>query len=215
MVTPEGLRVKVCVPIEEPTNTKGSNVLKMEGEEPINGTTPAKTEPSKPQVTSEFSQSSRTKPSLSPDKTRIPEGKPKILDPKDADVNNIRGTKGENEAAKVLAENGYKVEQLSDKTKGKIQGEKKPDFKVEEEIFDNYTPAGKTSARSIWTTLQEKMTNPKTGAKQADRFVINMNESKLTLEQMTKQFKDFPLEGLKEIILIKDGKVIHFLPFNN
>jgi hypothetical protein len=44
--------------------------------------------------------------------------------------------------------------------------------------------------------------------------MVNMNESKLTMEQMTKQFKDFPLEGLKEVILVKDGKVIHFFPFD-
>ena len=45
MVTPEGFRIKVRIPIEEPTNTKGSNVLKIEGEETTNGATPAKTTP--------------------------------------------------------------------------------------------------------------------------------------------------------------------------
>ena len=34
MVTPEGFRVKVRVPVEEPTNTKGSNVLESRSENP-------------------------------------------------------------------------------------------------------------------------------------------------------------------------------------
>ncbi|MGI9056293.1 MAG: hypothetical protein ACR2F2_10890 [Pyrinomonadaceae bacterium] len=157
----------------------------------------------------------RTEPSLKPDKSRFPDGEPKTLSQKDIDPNNIRGTKGENESAKVLSESGFKVEQLSDKVKGKIQGVKKPDLTIEGKIFDAYTPNKTTSARSIWTTLKGKMVDPKTGVKQADRFVINMNKSDLTLEQMTKQFKDFPLQDLKEVIIIKDGKIIHFFPFKD
>ncbi len=157
----------------------------------------------------------RTTASMTPDKARIPEGKPKMLGSKDIDPNNIRGIKGENESAKLLSEKGYKVEQLPDKVKGKIQRVKKPDLKIEGKIFDAYTPGKNTSARSIWTTLKGKMIDPKTGVKQADRFIVNMNKSDLTLEQMTKQFKDFPLEDLKEIIIIKDGKIIHFFPFGN
>jgi hypothetical protein len=156
----------------------------------------------------------KTTPSLLPDKTRVPEGKPKIIDSKDVDPNNVRGTRGENEASKTLSENGYKVEQLPDKVKGKIQGAKKPDLKIEGKIFDAYTPSETTKVRAVWTTIKNKITDPKTGAKQADRFIINMNESKLTIEQMTKQFKDFPIKGLKEVILTKDGKVIHFFPFD-
>ncbi len=151
----------------------------------------------------------KTTPSLSIDKTRIPEGKPKVLDPKDVHPDNVRGTKGENKSAKVLSENGYRIEQLSDKVKGSRQNIKNPDFKIEGKIFDAYTPKTTTSARNIWTTLEDKILKT-----QANRFVVNMDESKLTLEQMTKQFKDFPMKGLKEVILTKDGKVIHFFPFN-
>jgi Contact-dependent growth inhibition CdiA C-terminal domain len=151
----------------------------------------------------------KTTPSLSIDKTRVPEGKPKVLDPKDVHPDNVRGTKGENASAKTLAENGYKIEQLSDKVKGSKQNINKPDLKVEGKIFDAYTPKSTTSARNIWDVLNKKIEKG-----QADKFVVNMDESKLTIEQMTKQFKDFPMKGLKEVILTKDGKVIHFFPFN-
>lgn len=157
---------------------------------------------------------SRTMPSTTPDKTRIPEGKPKALDSKDIEPNNIRGTMRENESAQVLAENGYKVEQLPDKIKGKIQRDKKPDFNIEGKIFDNFAPSSTKNARGIWSELRDKIADPKTGTKQADRFVINMNDSKLKVEEITKQFKDYPLEGLKEILIVKDGKAIHFFPFD-
>ena len=156
----------------------------------------------------------RTTASMTPDKSRIPEGKPKVLDPNDVHPENIRGTIRENEAAKLLSEKGYKVEQLPDKVKGKIKGIKKPDFKIEGKVFDNFAPSKNTSARNIWSSLRDKIKNPNTGAKQAERFIINMNDSKVTFEEMTNQFKTFPLEDLKEIILIKDGKVIHFFPFD-
>ena len=151
----------------------------------------------------------RTTPSLSINKTRVPEGKPKAIDPKDVDPNNVRGTKGENEAAKSLSENGYAVEQLSDKVKGSKPNINKPDLKIEGKIFDAYTPKSTTSARNIWDVLNKKIEKG-----QADKFVVNMNESKITMEQMTKQFKDFSMKGLKEVILIKDGKVIHLFPFD-
>ncbi len=151
----------------------------------------------------------KTTPSLLPSKTRIPEGKPKVLDSKDIHPDNVRGTKGENESAKTLAENGYKIEQLSDKVKGSKPNINKPDLKIEGKIFDAYTPKSTTSARNVWDVLNKKIEKG-----QADKFVVNMNESKLTMEQITKQFKDFPMKGLKEVILTKDGKVIHFFPFN-
>jgi Contact-dependent growth inhibition CdiA C-terminal domain len=162
-----------------------------------------------PEVEANIIQTSRTKPSLSSDKTRVPEGKPKVLDPKDVHPDNVRGTKGENEASRILSENGYKVEQLADKVKGKIQGVKKPDLKIEGKIFDAYTPSETKNVRGVWFELNKKIQKG-----QADRFVVNMNESKLTLEQLTKQFKDFPMEKLKEVILVKNGKVTHFFPFD-
>ena len=154
-----------------------------------------------------------TEPSLPPNPNRVPDGKPKKVDKNDIDPNNIRGAMRENESAKILAENGYKIKQLPDNVKGSVTGIKKPDFEIEGKIFDNFAPSENKSARGIWTTLEEKIFDPKTGKKQADRFVVNMNDSKLTLEEMTKQFKDYPLKDLKEIILIKDNKVIHFFPF--
>lgn len=155
----------------------------------------------------------KTEPSLPPDPNRLPEGNPKKPTSKDKDPNNLRAITRENESANVLAQNGYRIKQLSDSTKGKVPGVKKPDFEIEGKVFDNYAPSANKPARGIWAELRDKIIDPKTGAKQADRFVVNMNDSKLTIEQLKQQFKDFPLPGLNEIIIIKDGKVVPFFPF--
>lgn len=182
-------------------NTKSSDTapVKQNDVQP-----PKKTEPKKPEITS-----ASTEPSLAPNPNRLPEGKPKKTNPNDKDPNNIRAVIRENESANVLAQNGYKVKQLNDTTKGSIQGVKKPDFEIEGKIFDNYAPSANKGSRGIWSELEGKIVT-----KQADRFVINMNDSKLAVQELTKQFKDFPLENLKEILIIKDGKVIPFFPFN-
>jgi len=155
----------------------------------------------------------RTEPSLPPNPNRVPEGNPKKPGKNDKDLDNLRSITRENESAKILAENGYKVKQLPDNVKGSVQKVKKPDFEIEGKVFDNYAPDKNKNARGIWSTLRDKIVDPKTGVMQADRFVVNLNDSKLTLEELTKQFKDYPLKDLQEIILIKDGKVIHFFPF--
>ena len=48
---------------------------------------------------------------------------------------------------------------------------------------------------------------------QADRFIINLNDSKVSINDLKKQFQNFPIEGIKEIIVVKNGKVLDFYPF--
>jgi Contact-dependent growth inhibition CdiA C-terminal domain len=149
----------------------------------------------------------RTQPSLSPDKTRVPEGKPKVLDSKNVVKENVSSNIRENESAKILAQNGYKIEQLADKTKGSVQRIKKPDFKIEEKTFDNYAP-NTSNARSIHTVIKGKLDST-----QADRFILNLNDSTVNIKNLVKQFNDYPIKNLKEIIIIKDEKIIRFFPF--
>ena len=153
----------------------------------------------------------KTEPSLPPNPNRVPEGNPKKPKLKD-DEATVRSITRENESAKTLAEHGYNIKQLPDNVKGSVQKVKKPDFEIEGKVFDNFAPST-SSARNIATVLSEKILDPKTGLKQADRFVLNLNDSAVTLEQMEKQLKNFPVKDLKELIIIKNGKVIPFFPF--
>lgn len=145
-----------------------------------------------------------TKPTLPPDPNRIPEGSPQRPKKKD-DLEKIRSLDRQNESAKTLAENGYQVKQLPE---SKIQGKKNPDFEIEGKFFDNYAPSGKATTARIDSELRKKIAKG-----QAERFVLNLDDASVSIADMKKQLEDFPIQGLKEIIIVKGGKAIPFYPF--
>ncbi|ANY70731.1 hypothetical protein BBD42_13575 [Paenibacillus sp. BIHB 4019] len=122
-----------------------------------------------------------TKPSLP--KGGKPEGNYAKDTGKDA-----RGLKRQNEAADVLAEQGYRTIMLDEVPNGNafdgngygIDPSKSPDFIIEGQVFDCYAPDKGTSLQNILTTLRSKTT------KQARRIVLNLN--------------DYPVEKRRELI---------------
>lgn len=146
----------------------------------------------------------RTRPSGKPD----PEAKPtgKRADPTGHDDEVRRSLMRENDSADVLARGGYKVEQQPS-----VPGSRNPDYRIEGRIFDNYAP--KTSnARNIWSEINNSKLNPPNKARQADRIVLNLSDSAVEMAALKKQFSDWPMEGLKEVIVIKNGQIIPFWP---
>ena len=107
----------------------------------------------------------------------------------------------ENESAELLARAGYRVEQ-----KPVVPGSKEPDYRIEGRIFDNYAPST-GHPRNIWSEIQEKIEDG-----QAYRIVLNLDDSPVTLEALRRQFKDWPMPGLKEVIVVQGGRVIPFWP---
>jgi hypothetical protein len=49
---------------------------------------------------------------------------------------------------------------------------------------------------------------------QADRIVLNMDDTSATTDQVADMLRRKPIADLKEIIVVKDGKVIPFFPFD-
>jgi hypothetical protein len=47
---------------------------------------------------------------------------------------------------------------------------------------------------------------------QADRIVLNLDDSPVTLETMKKQLSENPIADLRELIIIKGGKPTPFHP---
>jgi hypothetical protein len=47
---------------------------------------------------------------------------------------------------------------------------------------------------------------------QADRIVLNLDDSGVTLEAMGRQLLDWPIPGLKEVLAIRDGVVTPLYP---
>jgi hypothetical protein len=143
----------------------------------------------------------RTKPSGRPDPHAAPGGRKTTISPND-DAATIRSLRRENESADLLARNGYKVEQNPI-----VPGLKNPDYKIEGRIFDNYAPSTSNS-RNIWSNLKTE----KIDTGQAERIVLNLEDSAVDLNKLKKQFNDWPMPGLKEVIVVKNGQIIPFWP---
>ncbi len=65
-----------------------------------------------------------------------------------------------------------------------------------------------SNARNIASRIKTEKVDPG----QADRIILNLDDSKVTIEAMMKQLRDWPIPGLKQVIAIKDGKIILLFP---
>jgi hypothetical protein len=130
-----------------------------------------------------------------------PSGTPTIINPNDRDPNNIRSLTRENESAVTLAEAGYKVEQNP-----QVDGPKNPDYKIEGRTFDCYAPSS-SNPRNIASNIEGKVDSGQT-----DRIVLNLDRNEVNLSDLKQQLADYPISGLKEIIVVKDGEVSPFFP---
>jgi len=109
---------------------------------------------------------------------------------------NVRALTRENESAETLARSGFDVERNPT-----VPGDKNPDYLVNGEIFDNYAPTS-SSARNIWTTAEGKVTSGQT-----NRLILNLDDSKVSLDALRSQFNDYPIEGLEEVLIVRHGAV--------
>lgn len=143
----------------------------------------------------------RTKPSRTPDPDATPRGKPESLSKND-DAETVRAKGREVHSADTLAKAGYDVEQ----TPGTING-KNPDFRIEGKVFDNYAPTAK-NPRSIWSAVQKKVDSGQT-----ERVVLNLGDSDADLGALRSQFQSWPMNGLKEVMVIdRAGNIVHLYP---
>ena len=87
-----------------------------------------------------------------------------------------------------------------------------PDFRIEGRIFDNYAP--KTSnPRNIWTVINDTKVNPAAKSMQADRIVLNLRDSGVDLSALLRQFRDWPMPNLREVLVVtREGTIISLWP---
>lgn len=109
---------------------------------------------------------------------------------------NIAALTRENQSAQTLARNGYRIEQNP-----RVPGIKNPDYRIEGHIFDNYAPSS-SNPRNIWSNVQGKVE-----AEQARRIVLNLDDSRVGMEALERQFADWPIEGLEQVLVIRNGQV--------
>lgn len=108
----------------------------------------------------------------------------------------------ENEAAEILAKNGFDIEQ-NPNVVGTL---KNPDYKIEGKIFDCYTPSKDKPVRGLWTEVAQKIEKGQT-----KRIVLQLKIWEGDLIKLQQQFLDWPIEGLEEVMYITKDKKINYL----
>lgn len=104
----------------------------------------------------------------------------------------------------TIAKNGYNIEQNP-----VVEGTtRNPDYIIEGEIFDCYSPAENTKIRNVASTIEEKVIQKG----QTERVVLNLDDWKGDIDALVKQLNDYPIEGLKEVIVVYDGNVQSIYP---
>lgn len=102
-----------------------------------------------------------------------------------------------------MAKNGFDIEQNPF-----VSGVKNPDYKIEGKIFDCYSPTKSDKpVRGIWFEVEDKI---KKG--QTTRVILNLKIWKGDIVKLQKQFSDWSIEGLEEVMYItKDSKINHLI----
>lgn len=148
----------------------------------------------------EVNKYTRTLPNKKVDNNARPSGK-KTTIKDNITPENKRSLIRENESADLLAKHGYEIEQNP-----KVAGNKNPDYKVNNQIYDNYAPSG-SKARNIASEIEKKVFK-----EQTKRIILNLDDSFVDINAMKLQLKQFPINGLEEVIAIKNGKIMYILP---
>ncbi|XOF35016.1 MAG: hypothetical protein ACL93V_06925 [Candidatus Electrothrix sp. YB6] len=113
-----------------------------------------------------------------------------------------RKHKRENESANTLADAGYDIDQGPHK---KPNG-KKPDYKIEDEYFDCLAPDTDN------VDQVRKGISRKVNSEQADRIVLNLDDTSLEPSDISEMLRRKPKNGLKEVIGVKNGKITQIFP---
>ncbi|MFV2116562.1 hypothetical protein ACFHW0_30140 [Micromonospora sp. LOL_025] len=123
----------------------------------------------------------------------------------------------ENEAADLIADRGYRVHQNPTKqeivdaqrnTGDVVDPGRSPDYLVEGQVFDCHAPGPTTSVRAIGSAVTRKITDAQT-----QRVVLNLQDWRGgDLAALQKQFDDWPVPALKELVAVtRNGTIIEIV----
>lgn len=83
-----------------------------------------------------------------------------------------------------------------------VAGSKRPDYLINGEIYDHYAPST-DRARNIWSEVKGKVEKD-----QAANIVIGLQDSDVDEDVLRQQFKNWPIDGLDDVIIIRsDGTI--------
>lgn len=117
----------------------------------------------------------------------------------------IRGIARENESAQNLADNGFDVVQ----NPGVLPNGKTPDLRLNGEIYDVVAPST-NRARNIGSRIEGKVVSGQT-----QNVVVNLADTTVSPSQLTQQLTDYPIAGLKSVVIIdRSGAVLPVVRFD-
>ena len=152
-----------------------------------------------------------TEPSRKPNLNAKPDGEPTQIGP-NAKKRQRKTLEAENEAAQIFAKNGYHIKQQPKVLpRDGIKPGKNPDYRIEGEIFDCYTPVNSNTRVQI---IRERIRS-KVAHGQTQRAVINLQKFrwKGSVNELGKQFKVRKIHDLKEVFIIDvDGSILRVFP---
>ena len=81
---------------------------------------------------------------------------------------------------------------------------KDPDYLIEGRVFDCYSPTKPTKpTRGIWWEVENKVLE-----EQTQRAVVNLEDWRGDFSALEKQFRDWPIDGLKEVkAILPSGEI--------
>ncbi|MEU8044887.1 hypothetical protein AB0B71_12170 [Micromonospora echinofusca] len=122
----------------------------------------------------------------------------------------------ENETADTIAYKGYQVHQNPTKQEivaaqretGDVVGPgRSPDYLVEGLVFDCYAPTSSAPTRSVWSAVVKKVER-----QQTQRVVLNLQDWRGDLTALQKQFDDWPVSALKELVAVtRSGMIVEIV----
>ncbi|MFC3504673.1 hypothetical protein ACFOOK_27410 [Micromonospora krabiensis] len=145
----------------------------------------------------------------------MPTGTPTRISPNE-DVRERRSLELENQCAARLAAQGYRVQQnptqqqLAEarRSTGDLGDPRKsPDYLIEGHIFDCYSPTRPVPPRAVWSAVSKKIDKL-----QVQRVVLNLEDWRGDLRDLQRQFDDWPVEGLKELVAVtRNGRIVQIV----
>jgi hypothetical protein len=123
-------------------------------------------------------------------------GEPTPISPNDDDATR-RAIQRENESAQILAGSGFEIMQNP-----VVAGPMNPDYLINGEVYDHYAPST-DNVRKIWERVKEKVERG-----QASNIVIGLQDSGADEEALRRQFAEWPIDGLGEVLIVRpDGTI--------
>jgi hypothetical protein len=134
------------------------------------------------------------------------------------------GIRAQNETLRRAAQQGYEVTSQPTKTLGSdgkplltreqqkalgLNPGKIPDALINGRVFDVYAPTT-GSVRNVYESIAEKV-----GEDQAHRVIVNLDGTTVTPSQLRKYLLENPIDRLKEIKVVYQGKISTLFPFRN